>query len=153
MTRDQLVELIDNTRFQTSALSRGYDEQGVDDALGAVANAIRTGDSREQLTSLVGSLRFQPTTLRRGYEQEAVDRLLEHTSSPRSLPSTYATASPHLSPPPRLTLVRAPPSTPVGRHCRRRNSLLRSTRTRLKVCSAGCSGELDRSEHEAGADS
>ncbi|MEO8827935.1 DivIVA domain-containing protein [Lapillicoccus sp.] len=78
MTRDELAELIDNTRFQTSALSRGYDEQGVDDALGAVANAIRTGDSREQLTSLVGSLRFQPTTLRRGYEQEAVDRLLEH---------------------------------------------------------------------------
>lgn len=75
MTRDEIANQIVNAAFTERTLATGYDQQGVDDFLDRLRDAVVGGDSIDDLRSLVDAARF--TTRRGGYEQAGVDSFIE----------------------------------------------------------------------------
>ncbi len=75
MTRDEIARQIVNATFTEHTLATGYDQQGVDDFLDRLRDAVVGSDSVDDLRSLVDAARF--TTRRGGYDQADVDSFID----------------------------------------------------------------------------
>lgn len=78
MTRDEIANQIVNATFTERSLATGYDQQGVDDFLDRLRDAVVRGDSVDDLGLLIDAARF--TTRRGGYEQAGVDSFIDRVA-------------------------------------------------------------------------
>lgn len=75
MTRDEIANQIVNATFTQRTLATGYDQQGVDDFLDRLRDAVVAGNSVDDLRSVVDAARF--ATRRGGYHEADVDSFID----------------------------------------------------------------------------